>query len=963
MRPGLPTINSFTPATTSQWRCLLSLDQQRRARAKTSPPPSVPYPQSPPEMDIGASSTSASAEHPITALIARPAMETRGFIVEPLRNAAGQSQFEQFSAPLPDPDAPKASSRIELTRTLPCIKARHGLLFVMPSYTSAVVRGRRASVAFGSAGTLNGIDASTAGKSGLEYFADINYTEAVAAELSVPWPAPLSSLKDNLLAKHPLIDGITTPYLYLSPSRKGSLFALHVEDYNLYSLNLLHHGCPKHWLMISRSEQKALFRLLAPLREQLFGEAYAEDICDQWIRHLSVFVPEAELSRAGIRFYRVVQRPGDLVITGPGTYHQGWNEEANLAEAINFASPQSELQARGYRPCTSTCKPPLNANCSPDYLLSHNFAATADPAIIIDFKAMRLADAGLLSPPPPPPPPPPADAVPNQRLAASGHMAFGLYHFRFFPQELVLRFYNEYLPEAELKNNLRALKVGFVQDLPRVFANAREFSAAYPEWKVPVDQQRVTRPTPAAHPAAPTGAREADGRAATTNAAGKVVDWQQERHPATANTTDGPVDITAPDVAGLLALDTASPLYAPSMELSGEAVAVHSMEMFEALPPSSAAVLCTTRMSHTHASLPVFAAASSKARREEYPYRGRGPAWGTWMPATETTAGHYFAGNSCALDASIVAGMLTNAGRTVADTRASLASGAAMPEFQKLFLQLAATPWHTLSRDASVRAKEEIYRHIAAQRPQAERGLQHCKENFLPVEGPLGLWMQGTCGLGQFTFSGQDRVYCAGCRCSTLANCQKTGFSVSEVNIYGQQHCKETATLVQQTLIRPSSKRCRCCKARALTEFRRVVEGELPLRMTVTLAGFAMYQDSDESWGAAEATLIDPGTLKLSYYRRGDSRPHAAKYKWVGGIYKNKSHYRVYWDDGNPTGGSGIAEILKIRMYDGKTFESEHRSGTILGSIRAHGLTSRVPVPWRWGAEVLIYERVAGKAL
>ena len=47
-----------------------------------------------------------------------------------------------------------------------------------------------------------------------------------------------------------VLEGINSPYLYYGNFR--SMFAWHVEDFNLASLNYQHYGKPKYWYSISR---------------------------------------------------------------------------------------------------------------------------------------------------------------------------------------------------------------------------------------------------------------------------------------------------------------------------------------------------------------------------------------------------------------------------------------------------------------------------------------------------------------------------------------------------------------------------------------------------------------------------------------------------------------------------------------------------------------------------------------
>jgi hypothetical protein len=66
---------------------------------------------------------------------------------------------------------------------------------------------------------------------------------------------------------------------------------------------------------------------------------------------MAAWVPVAVLERWEIRHTRVVQTPGQLVVTAPWVYHQGWNGGWNVAEAINYGDARSAARARHYRAC------------------------------------------------------------------------------------------------------------------------------------------------------------------------------------------------------------------------------------------------------------------------------------------------------------------------------------------------------------------------------------------------------------------------------------------------------------------------------------------------------------------------------------------------------------------------------------------------------------------------------------
>lgn len=49
--------------------------------------------------------------------------------------------------------------------------------------------------------------------------------------------------------------------------------------------------------------------------------------------------------------FKIIQYPGEYVITLPGTYHQGFNAGFNLAESVNFGSERW----REFLPKFKTC--------------------------------------------------------------------------------------------------------------------------------------------------------------------------------------------------------------------------------------------------------------------------------------------------------------------------------------------------------------------------------------------------------------------------------------------------------------------------------------------------------------------------------------------------------------------------------------------------------------------------------
>jgi hypothetical protein len=143
-----------------------------------------------------------------------------------------------------------------------------------------------------------------------------------------------------------IIPGINYPCLHVGGTDGPSPFMLRMEHSRLYSLEYLHAGAPKFWVVVPPSEQQQLERRLLEHNEGRHPP------CSQFVRHMSVWVPVEALEHWGIRYVGVEQRCGELVVVAPGAYHQGWNSGWNVAEAVAYADGHSRSRARNCRPCS-----------------------------------------------------------------------------------------------------------------------------------------------------------------------------------------------------------------------------------------------------------------------------------------------------------------------------------------------------------------------------------------------------------------------------------------------------------------------------------------------------------------------------------------------------------------------------------------------------------------------------------
>lgn len=142
------------------------------------------------------------------------------------------------------------------------------------------------------------------------------------------------------------ISGITSPHLYFGMWK--AMFAWHTEDMDLFSINYLHTGKPKHWYAIPESDR---------LKFENFCSVHFPELsfkCKQFLRHKLTMIDPSIIKNNNIKVLETVQRKGEFIVTFPGVYHAGFNHGYNCAEAINFA--MSSWISRGKMASFCYCK-------------------------------------------------------------------------------------------------------------------------------------------------------------------------------------------------------------------------------------------------------------------------------------------------------------------------------------------------------------------------------------------------------------------------------------------------------------------------------------------------------------------------------------------------------------------------------------------------------------------------------
>ncbi|CAN4128108.1 unnamed protein product [Withania somnifera] len=147
------------------------------------------------------------------------------------------------------------------------------------------------------------------------------------------------------------IPGVTEPMLYIG--MLFSMFAWHVEDHYLYSINYQHCGAAKTWYGIPGH---AALDFEKVVREHVYTNdilsADGEDGAFDVLLGKTTLFPPNILSEHGVPVYKAVQKPGEFVVTFPRAYHAGFSHGFNCGEAVNFATgdwfPMGSTSSRRY---------------------------------------------------------------------------------------------------------------------------------------------------------------------------------------------------------------------------------------------------------------------------------------------------------------------------------------------------------------------------------------------------------------------------------------------------------------------------------------------------------------------------------------------------------------------------------------------------------------------------------------
>jgi hypothetical protein len=127
------------------------------------------------------------------------------------------------------------------------------------------------------------------------------------------------------------INGVNIPWLYFG--MLFTLFAWHNEDHYLLSLNYMHSGEKKTWYGVPGQHSLEFETILANTQGANENIKTKHELLSSITNMMS---PEHLVSK-NVPVYRLIQEPGDFVITFPQAYHSGFSHGFNMSEACNFA--------------------------------------------------------------------------------------------------------------------------------------------------------------------------------------------------------------------------------------------------------------------------------------------------------------------------------------------------------------------------------------------------------------------------------------------------------------------------------------------------------------------------------------------------------------------------------------------------------------------------------------------------
>ncbi|KAK9061268.1 hypothetical protein SSX86_018448 [Deinandra increscens subsp. villosa] len=184
------------------------------------------------------------------------------------------------------------------------------------------------------------------------------------------------------------IPGVTSPMVYIG--MLFSWFAWHVEDHELHSLNFLHIGSPKTWYAVPGDYA---FTFEEVIRSKAYGGGIGRLAALTLLGEKTTLLSPETVVASGIPCCRLVQNPGEYVVTFPRAYHIGFSHGFNCGEAANFGTPKwlSVAKEAAVRRAAMNFLPMLSHQ-QLLYLLTMSFIPRVPRSLLPGIRSSRLKD-------------------------------------------------------------------------------------------------------------------------------------------------------------------------------------------------------------------------------------------------------------------------------------------------------------------------------------------------------------------------------------------------------------------------------------------------------------------------------------------------------------------------------------------------------------------------------------------
>ncbi|KAL6980338.1 hypothetical protein U1Q18_021980 [Sarracenia purpurea var. burkii] len=184
------------------------------------------------------------------------------------------------------------------------------------------------------------------------------------------------------------IPGVTSPMIYIG--MLFSWFAWHVEDHELHSLNFLHTGSPKTWYAVPGDYA---FSFEEVIRHQAYGGNIDRLAALTLLGEKTTLLSPEVVVESGIPCCRLIQNPGEFVVTFPRAYHIGFSHGFNCGEAANFGTSKWLKVAKeaAVRRAAMNYLPMLSHQ-QLLYLLTMSFVSRVPRSLLPGARSSRLRD-------------------------------------------------------------------------------------------------------------------------------------------------------------------------------------------------------------------------------------------------------------------------------------------------------------------------------------------------------------------------------------------------------------------------------------------------------------------------------------------------------------------------------------------------------------------------------------------